>query len=188
MIAATALLVPARIAGQGVPGMRVTWSDLQTWSRPVEGAGEVLHGLGLQVSGSGGTMFLGFEGRIALRQPRPPQSVNVMAGAPFTSNPNSIRPAVLTLAVVDVKKDKHVIELTDRMTVDNPAPGAMVENGVATMRAADFIEVISAESATANVFGINVTIRPDQLKAIRALGDRLQLKPKEEKKESGDVR
>jgi hypothetical protein len=180
-VAAAALLLiggPASLAGQGVPGMRATWGDLQTWARPVEGTTNITHGLGLQVSGGGGTMFLAFEGDVALRQPQPVRSVGVMAAAPFTSNPNLLRPAVLSLLVTNIKKERKTFDLSSRMTVDNPAPGAMVSNGVLTMRADEFVEVMSAETVTGNIFGVDIALRPDQVKAVRALGERLGLRAK----------
>jgi len=59
------------------------------------------------------------------------------------------------------------------MAVNDPAPGAAVESGVAKMSREAFQTLLKAPEIGANIFGAEVTLREDQIEALRAFRDRL---------------
>jgi len=163
---------------QSATGYRASWGDLETWSRLIESSRENEVGVGLQAAGPGGVMFVAFTARIDTREPNvPPREVVVQVATPPRTNPNAIHTPTLSFTV-DEKTDKRaVIDLTSRLTVDNPAPGSELKDGTARMRLPDFTRILNAETVKANVFGLDVTLRPDQIRAIRAFAERLRLLP-----------
>ena len=165
---------------QALKPVRAEWRDLETWGRYLEASRETELGVGLQVAGPQGTMLVGFIGRLDVRNATaPPLEVALQIGTGHTSNPNVVRRPTAVLRVDEQIVDRKLqLDLTPRLIVDNPSPGgpgSIVENGVATIRAADFVRLCEAETLTGNAFGFEVIFRPDQVAAIRALGERLNL-------------
>lgn len=174
-------LVPVSIAitrAQSATGYLATWGDLETWSRLIESSRETEVGVGLQAAGSGGLMFVAFTARLDTRDPNvPPREVVVRVATPPHTNPNAIHTPTLSFTV-DEKTDKRlVVDLTPRLTVDNPAPGSELKDGSARMRLPEFTRILNAGTVKANVFGLDVALRPDQIKAIRVFADRVHLLP-----------
>jgi hypothetical protein len=171
-------------AAQSLTGLRPSWSDLETWSRKGMDIRETDVGVGLHLSGVGGTMLLSFSATLNSRSPSSaPSEVAVMAGAPLDSNPNTVRTAVLgfVVEIEDVVKktsERKTIDLTSKLILDNPAPGARVENGIAKMTIAQFTDMVKAKTASARIFGADVVFRADQLKAVAAFGERIHVRPR----------
>jgi hypothetical protein len=163
-------------AGQSVTGVVPNWSDLETWSRPIPGAREVEHGVGLHVSGPGGTMLLSFSGRLSLRTLRPPASLLVVLAPPLLSNPNVIRKPTLIFVADDGTKEREVIDATASVRVDDPAPGAIVRSATGRVSAPSFLRLTEAKMIAGEVFGAEVAFRPDQMKALQDLAAKLKLK------------
>ena len=174
----TATLASDSLA-QNLTGLRPSWADLETWNRRGSDTRETEVGLGLHLSGSGGTMLLSFAATLNSRTPNvPPSELQLTVGAPFNSNPNTVRSGVLGFVVeiedlVKQTSEKKTIDLSSRLTLDNPAPGAVPENGTARMTIAQFTDLVKAKTVAARVIGVNVVFRPDQLKAVQAFGERI---------------
>jgi hypothetical protein len=165
---------------QTLKPLRAEWRDLETWGRYLEASRETEVGVGLQVAGPQGTMLVGFTGRLDIRNATaPPSEVTIQIGTAHSSNPNVVRRPTAVLRLDEKIADrKLVLDLTPRLIVDNPSPGgpgAIVENGVATIRAADFVRLCSAETLTGEAFGFELVFRPDHVAAIHDLGVRLNL-------------
>lgn len=167
---ASAAMAPSQIEA----GSLATWSDLSTWSRPSSTAGQTEVGLGLVVTGPSGAM------RLAFYVERPTQGrattlrdIGVRAAAGVVMSPNLIRTPTLTFTSVGADDKKQVIDVSSRMAVDNPAPGAAVTSGVARMIVADFRVLAASVELQAQVFGAEVALREDQIEAIRAFRDRV---------------
>jgi hypothetical protein len=166
------------IAAQQLAQLRAEWGDLETWSRYLEGTRESELGLGLQVSGPSGLTFVAFLGRLDVRNPTvPPREITVQVGAGRLANPNLIRRPVLIFVADDRTTRRVEYDLTGRLNVDEPAPGAAVENGIASMRAAEFVRLTEAESLQMNMFGFEAVFRPDHLRAMNDLARKLRLVP-----------
>ena len=148
--------------------LRATWRDLETWSRPIEPTGETERGLGLHLSGAGGTVMVAFVVRTRGRGGSAGEVTVQVATGPLV-NPNRVQTPTLVWNGRDPKGHVFRIDLSSRLSVDNPAPGAQVTSGVARMRAVEFERLASATAVTATALGLDVTARPDQLDAIRAL-------------------
>lgn len=163
-------------ASQIEAGALASWGDLSSWSRPAAGVeGRTEHGLGLVLSGGSGQMRLAFFVVRADREParsRPIETVGLRAAAGARVNPNLIRRPTLMLTFGDPGADPETLDLSESMTVDNPAPGAPVASGVGSMAAADFLRMIAAEEISGEIFGASVTFRADQVDAARAFGER----------------
>ncbi|HUL72148.1 MAG TPA: hypothetical protein VLT86_03555 [Vicinamibacterales bacterium] len=160
-------------------GMLSTMKDLDTWTTYHDDTRQTERGLGVVVSGKGGTMRMSFVAMLEGRFPKTaPRSIRVQASADPLANPNTLRTPTLTL-FVDAKAEKpFVLDLGSRMTVDNPAAGAMVLDSVAQITAEEFARVAWAESIRANVFMVDVEFRPDQLKALQKFSDSIFISKK----------
>lgn len=174
--AAPRTFLPSSAGTQIEAGALATWADLSTWTRPAAGApGRTEFGVGLVLAGPDGDMRLAFYVVRPDRRTgatRPPGDVGVRAASGALMNPNLLRRPVLTITYGDPDEEAETIDLSQAMTVDNPAPGAAVTSGVASIAAERFIEVVAADDISANIFGATVTLRRDQIEALRAFRDR----------------
>jgi hypothetical protein len=158
--------------------LRPAWQDLDTWSRELTSSHETELGVGLHLTGEGGTVLVAAIGRLDRQAPnRPPDDVTLQIAIPDTVSPYRIRRRQLSLAVNEGLEDFAVIDLTARLAVDDPSPGAHIQNGRASMSARDFLKVVSARTITANVFGSVARLRPDQIAALSGFATRLHLQP-----------
>jgi hypothetical protein len=175
-LAIAALLAGMLSARQGPTGLRASWGDLETWSHYLEESRENELGLGLQLSGSNGVILVAFLGRLNVRTPLlPPREITVQVGTSERANPNVIRRPVLTLLLDDKSDRRRLLDLSSRLTVDDPAPGAAFENGLARISAADFVRAAEADTISGNVFGFDVVWRRDQIDALASFGRRVHL-------------
>jgi hypothetical protein len=142
----------------------------------MEASRETELGLGLQVTGPDGTVPVAFLGRLSVRDPKvPPREVQVQGAVGYLGNPNVVRKGMLTF-LADAKTDRRTgIDLNGRLVVDDQAPGGINQNGLATMRAAEFVRLAQAETLAGKGFGFEVFFRPDQIRALRAFAARLHL-------------
>lgn len=173
------LAVAASLAlprAQSVTGVVPNWSDLETWARASSAARDVEHGLGLHLTGPGGTMLLSFAGRISLRNPAPPSSLLVVMAPPLLSNPNVIRKPTLIFVADDGSKDREAFDVSSSVQVDDPAPGAIVRSATGRLPTKAFLRLTEAKTIKAEVFGTEVIVRPDQLEAMQTLAGKLKLK------------
>lgn len=155
-------------------GALATWADLSTWSRPAKAPGQAETGLGLVVTGSSGEMRLAFyvvrpaQGRRAA-----PSEVGVRAASGALMSPNLLRTPTLTFTSISADEKEELIDVSRRMTVDNPAPGAAVTSGIAALTPEEFLRLASSAKLQALIFGAEVALRADQIDAIRAFRDRV---------------
>jgi hypothetical protein len=156
-IAGVAVLLSGAVAlAHQTTEMRASWRDLETWSNGPE------RGLGLHLSGPSGTVLVAFVARAT-------GDVTVQASTGPGTNPNRVQTATLVFSGTDDRKRSFRIDLSSRLAVDNPAPGAQVTSGVAHMRASEYAQLSGAAAVSATVLGLEVSVRPDQLAAMRAL-------------------
>jgi hypothetical protein len=69
-----------------------------------------------------------------------------------------------------------VLELSDRMVVDNPAPGAMVNDAVARLKPEEFEAIAYAKAVKAHIFMVDVEFSASQLKALQKYAESVFLK------------
>jgi hypothetical protein len=163
-------------ADQRLAMMRAEWGDLETWTHYVQDSRQNELGLGLQVAGPTGMSLMAFTGRLAVRDPTaPPREVGVQVATGKLSNPNVIRRPSLVFLADAGGADPFRLDLSERLNVDDPTPGGAVENGVAMMRAADFVRLSSATTLAADVLGFEAELRDDQIRALRDFAERLHL-------------
>lgn len=174
VITAVTLITP--IAAQQLMGVRAEWGDLQTWATDIGNTREQEVGLGLHLSGSSGGTLLAFIARVDTRRPNeaPDEMVAQVAIGSLT-NPNALRQPTLSFVLDTGDGETFDLDLTSRLVVDDSTPGGSVQNGVAVFPVSDFVGLASAESVGANVLGFDAELRPDQLDAIKAFAERLNL-------------
>jgi hypothetical protein len=178
-VAGAAVIRPIAHADQGAMNLRATWADLERWSREVSSVDTEV-GLGLQPAGPAGTMLVAFTARVhRLGRVEPPTEIVVQVAGPPMANQNMLRTMTLSFELDVDKPAPHrvAIDLSSRLSVDNPWPGAHPDNGIATMKAAEFAQVIAADAVKMYVFGVKVTLRPEQRQALKAFSDRINGRP-----------
>ena len=166
---------PAAIHAQTATGLVANWKDLEAWTHYLDASKENELGLGLHVTGPGGTMLMAFLGRLDTREgARPPSDVGVQVAASERVNPNTLRSATLIFVADDGAEHHRMFDLSPTL-VDNPAPGAAPNNGVTRLPAKDYMVLASAVTLHATILGFDVDFRADQIRAMRALAARLHL-------------
>jgi hypothetical protein len=164
------------VAAQQPAGLLASWGDLETWSRYDERRNESEVGLGLQPTGKMGPMLLSFSakfpGKVGIK---PPDGIVAQVGVTPSINPNVLRTPTLVF-LLDAKTPRaSTLDVSQRMSVDAPGPGAVVTNGRATLSPEEFLKLIGATTLHAEILGLQVEIRRDQLRAMRDFAERLHI-------------
>jgi len=174
VITTVTLITPT--AAQQLMGVRAEWGDLQTWTTDISNTREQEVGLGLHLSGSSGGTLLAFIARVDTRQPnQAPDEMVAQVAIGSLTNPNALRQPTLSFVLDDGEGNTSGLDLTGRLIVDDSTPGGSVQNGVAVFPASDFVDLASAEAVGADVLGFDAELRQDQIRAIRAFAERLNL-------------
>jgi hypothetical protein len=164
------------LGAQSVTGVVPNWRDLEQWTRAITSTREVEHGLGLQLSGTGGVMLVSFTGRVDARTSAPPTSIQVVMAPPIMGNPNLIRTPSLAFIADDGTDQRALIDATSSVRVDDASPGATVRSAGGRLSASDFARLAKAKTIKARVFGSESLVRIDQIKAMEQLAAKLKLK------------
>jgi len=180
VVATLVLSAVSATARQISAGILATSKDLDTWTNYYDDSRQTEKGLSLILRGKGGESRLSFSARLEGRFPKnPPGEVRLQASADPRVNPNTQRTPALEFFVVDQKEKKPwSIDLTSQLTVDNPAPGAMISDAIGHMKAADFTRLVKAGTIHANIFMVDVEFRQDQIRALEKYADSIFLKEK----------
>ena len=155
----------------------VGWKDLETWTRETGAAPDTEIGLGLVLSGADGTAMVSFAvTKLRAAPTAPPKDVALTVVPGFDST--RVRWASLSFLVTGKDKKQTTIALSDRVGTYPPGPfgpGDSAVNANATMTVKEFAQLAGAQSLTATVLGLQAAFRPDQVKALRAFGERAGL-------------
>jgi|KBSMisStandDraft_5_1062788.scaffolds.fasta_scaffold138365_2 hypothetical protein len=180
LVVATLVLSGFSVSARQISaGMLATSKDLDTWTNYYDDSRQTEKGLSLVLGGKGGEMRLSFSARLEGRFPKnPPASVRLQASADPRINPNTQRTPALEFLVDAKEKKPWSIDLTSELTVDNPAPGAMVNDAIGHIRGADFTRLVKAKTIRANIFMVDVEFRQDQIRALEKYADSIFLKEK----------
>jgi hypothetical protein len=163
------------------------WGDLDTWSRYIPATDETEVGLGLKPAGPDNSMLIAFSARLKGASPSEAPGdifVHVSAGVQGRHRSNTLKfvlkPASNGRATAASNgHNAPVIDLSSRLGGDDGAPGARVNFATAKIAAAEFLRIARSGAPTATILGVDVIFRPDQLRAIRAFGNRIFLKASE---------
>ena len=159
---------------QGLSGVQANWKDLETWSRVIDSSKENELGLGLQPTGGAVVAFLG---RLSHKDPtRAPAEVRVHAAVAYMANPNLLRTRTLVFLADNSTPRRVRLDASGPLVTDDISPGGVINNTIGPIPVADFLRLTRAETLTANVLGFDVVFRPDQIRAMKAFGERLHLK------------
>jgi hypothetical protein len=180
LVVATLVLSSFSVSARQISaGVLATSKDLDTWTNYYDDSRQTEKGLSLVLGGKGGEMRLSFSARLEGRFPKnPPASVRLQASADPRINPNTQRTPALEFLVDAKEKKPWSIDLTSELTVDNPAPGAMVNDAIGHIRGADFTRLVKAKTIRANIFMVDVEFRQDQIRALEKYADSIFLKEK----------
>ena len=180
LVVATLVLSSFSVSARQISaGVLATSKDLDTWTNYHDDSRQTEKGLSLVLRGNGGEMRLSFSARLEGRFPKnPPASVRIQASADPRINPNTQRTPALEFLVDAKEKKPWSIDLTSELTVDNPAPGAMVNDAIGQIRGGDFTRLVKAKTIRANIFMVDVEFRQDQIVALEKYADSIFLKEK----------
>jgi len=180
LVVATLVLSSFSVSARQISaGVLATSKDLDTWTNYYDDSRQTEKGLSLVLGGKGGEMRLSFSARLEGRFPKnPPASVRLQASADPRINPNTQRTPALEFLVDAKEKKPWSIDLTSELTVDNPAPGAMVNDAIGHIRGADLTRLVKAKTIRANIFMVDVEFRQDQIRALEKYADSIFLKEK----------
>lgn len=168
----TARAAPAQM----LVGLRAEWGDMETWTHAIESSRETELGLGLHVAGKDGMTLLAFMGRLSTRDPRtPPTVIDVQVSTGRLTNPTLVRRSVLAFVADPDVATRRAFDLSSSLRVDNPSPGAIINDGVATMAPSDFARLARAEVVDTTILGFEGSLNKGQVAAIKALAERLHL-------------
>jgi hypothetical protein len=172
ILLATVLVLPAQIPAPPMGSSK----DLETWTRDVGDVPDLEHGVGLHLAGDY-PLIVTFAGIKLRRDPRAPASEVIVQARPAAAlDPGRLLSPTLVLMVTGKDKKQTTIDASSRVTTYPPGP-FMTTPASVSLRAAltppEFLSLAGAETARGSMLGLNVTFRPDQLAALRALSDRL---------------
>lgn len=157
-------------------GVLANGKDLDTWTNYFDDSRQTEKGLGLVLGGKGGQVRLTFSARLDGKFPtKPPAAVRVESSADPMTNPNTQRTPAFRFLVDAKSKKPWSVDLSEHMTVDNPAPGAMINDQIAMMKADEFSKLAEAKTIHANLFMVDVEFRNDQLRALQDFADHIFL-------------
>jgi hypothetical protein len=166
--AAIAVAIAAVSLGAQSSSKYATWADLETWTRSVGSGQETEIGLGLHPSPSG-TVLVSFTARFPTRTPsRAPAEIQLLGAVGAMVTPNVLRTPTLVFTLDEGTDQKTVMDLASKSTVDDPAPGAPINNIVARLTPAQLVRLTEAKTIKAAILGFPTEFRPDQLKALQA--------------------
>jgi hypothetical protein len=160
------------------------WGDLDTWSRYISGTDETEVGLGLKPASSNATMLIAFSARLKGADPSQAPAeiyVHVSAGVQGRHRSNTLKFVLKPASnggqtAASNGHSAPVIDLSSRLGADDQAPGARVNFATARIASAEFLRIARSGEPAATILGVDVTFRPDQLRAIRAFASRIFLK------------
>ncbi len=155
-----------------------TSKDLETWTRDVGEVPDIEHGLGLHLSGDF-TMLVTFAGTRLRRDPRAPVKEIVVIAKPGAAlDPGRVLSPTLMFVATGKDKKPATVNMADRVTTYPPGPFVTTPISLsarAALTPEEFLKLADATDLRANMLGMGVTFRPDQIKALRALGERIGL-------------
>jgi hypothetical protein len=159
------------------------WGDLDTWSRYIPASDETEVGLGLKPAGPKAPMLIAFSARLKGAAPtQAPGEIFVHASAGVQGRHRSntlkfvLKPSSNGGQAAVSGPNAPVIDLSSRLGTDDQSPGARVNFATATIASTEFLRIARSGEPTATVLGVDVTFRPDQMRAIRAFASRIFLK------------
>ena len=178
LIAAATALPAASSRDQVTAPPMGTFRDLETWTRDTGEVPDSELGLGLQLAGPDATLLVTFSGVKLRRDPRAPAKEVVVIAKPGgkLNTSRTLSPSMIFIAI-DKKEQQTTVNLTNRVSSYPPGPFVPGDSYVVSLRASmtpeEFLDITSAETLKGTVMGIGIAFRPDQLKALKALSDRL---------------
>lgn len=162
-------------SAQVLTGLRAEWGDLSTWSRALDNR-DIEQGLGLHANGAAGQTLIAFTAIVPARSPAAsPRELSVQVSTGKMTNPNLVRSPRLTIVADEGAPNAKTIDLSSRLTVDNPAPGMIITDGIGRISADEYARLAAAKSIKGNIIGFDFTLRADQVAAIKAHAVRLKL-------------
>jgi hypothetical protein len=171
-------------AQQRMQELPAAWGDLDTWSRYIPATDETEVGLGLKPAGPNASMLIAFSARLRGASPSEAPGdifVHVSAGVQGRHRSNTLKFVLKPSSNggASATANGHnapVIDLSSRLGADDGSPDARVNFATARIAAAEFLRIARSGAPSATILGVDVTFRPDQLRAIRSFGNRIFLK------------
>jgi hypothetical protein len=110
---------------------------------------------------------------------KPLTEFEIRADVGLRVNPNFIRQPSLLFVLEGGSPSARTIDLTDRLRIPPAGAGSAIDTGTATISLVEFIQMLRAETLSAEVFGLPLTFTPAQVEALRKFGDRALVPPQD---------
>ena len=128
--------------------------------------------LRLLPSGPQGTLNLVIAARWpGKEQLKPPEQYEIRADVGMGVNPLVLRKSELLFVFDPDTADATLVDLSKSLFVGGPGPAVAIERGTAMMPLVDFIRMLRAEQVAGEIFGLEFTLTPKQVEALRKFGD-----------------
>jgi hypothetical protein len=149
-----------------------SWPDGEIRSGYLELSKERVTMLRLLPSGPGGTLNLVIAARWpGKEQLKPPDQYEIRVDIGMGVNPLVLRRSELLFVLDPDTSEATLVDLSKSLNIGGPGPAVAIERGTAMMPLADFIRLLRAEEVAGEIFGLEFTLTPKQVQAIRRFGD-----------------
>lgn len=175
---AIAVAGSAPVHTQPDAGPLATWRDGEIREAYDQSARETRVFVAVMPSGPQGTPTVVLSTRWPGRVPeKQVTEFEVRVEAGLGVNPNFLRKAALALILDRDTPDLRAVEMSNRLRLSVPGPGAAINSGTATMTLLELIQVLQARRISGVILGIPVEFTPTQIEALRRFGDRVLAPP-----------
>jgi hypothetical protein len=108
---------------------------------------------------------------------KPLTEFEVRADVGMRVNPTFIRQPSLSFVLDPGTDHTRVIDLSERLRIPPSGAGSAIDTGTATISLVELIQLLRAQTLSAEIFALPLTFTPAQLEALRRFGDRALAPP-----------
>ena len=178
LLLALALVGRVPASGQDPAALLATWKDGEI-RESFDGAARITQiAVAVMPSGPHGSLTVVISARWPGRtRLKPIDEFEIRADVGLRVNPNFIRQPTMRL-VLDPGSDRsRVIELSERLQLPPTGAGSAIDTGRVTISVVELIQMLRAQSLSAEIFALPLTFTAEQLEALRKFGDRVLAPP-----------
>jgi hypothetical protein len=173
-----ALALSAPVRGQDTAALLATWKDGEIRETFDSSTRVSQIAVAAMPSGPHGSLTVVLSARWPGRaRTKPITDFELRADVGLRVNPNFIRQPTLVFVLDPDTDHTRVLELSERLRIPPTGAGSAIDTGSAVISLVELIQVLRAQSVSAEIFGLPLTFRPEQLDAFRRFGDRALAPP-----------
>ena len=168
------LAADPRASRQDPAALLATWKDGEIRESFDTSARMSQVAVAVMPSGAHGSLTVVLSARWPGRaRSKPLSEFELRADVGLRVNPTLIRQPTL-LVVLDPETDhRRVLDLSERLRLPPAGAGSAIDTGRVTLSLVELIQLLRAQSVSAEIFALPLTFTPTQLEALRKFGDRV---------------